>query len=165
MVILFREFPFAISTVAIFKIYSSEKIVRFNIGRMRRGEGGRGRRRDIGVRFNSNEPRNCFTQSAIICLKILPRTTHSPFDMIRNIIQCASPSVFDCAPIVQLLMVTTRHAGYLFLGPCVIKRDRHVRANARLSHRHLCECKSKEWINEHNSCNTKCNGQNFVICQ
>lgn len=92
-------------------------------GRARK-EGGRGR--DIGVRFNSNEPRNCFTQSAIICLKILPRTTHSPFDMIRNIIQCASPSAFDCAPIAQLLMVTTRRSGYLFLGPCVIKCDRHA---------------------------------------
>lgn len=50
------------------------------------GEGGRegGRRgSEIGVRFNSNESRNCFTQSAIICLKILPRIRERVRRLIR----------------------------------------------------------------------------------
>jgi len=87
------------------------------------GAKGGGRR----VRFNSNEPRNCFTQLAIICLKILPRIREWLavwYD--TNIIQCASPSAFDCAPIAQLLMVPERPSRR------VIKRHRMcMRARTR----------------------------------
>lgn len=68
MVSLFMSFPFTISG------YDIQNIRRKNCSlpsARPRSAGWRGG--EIGVRFNSNEPRNCFTQSAIICLKILPR--------------------------------------------------------------------------------------------
>lgn len=114
MITLFHEFLFAISAVAIFKIYSSEKLfvstgtsASMANGRDGGGAEGEGERlvyvsiamsREIALR---NRPLFAWKFCRV-------SANESPFDMIRNIIQCASSSAFDCAPIAQLLMVTTR---------------------------------------------------------
>lgn len=148
MVSFFTSFRFHNFWLPIFKIFVG-KIVRSRParpfrravewpGKGRGGTGGREGGRVIGVRFNSNEPRNCFTQSAIICLKILPRIPRT----VRRLIWYEYYSM--CIAERVWLRADRTIIDGAALSPRVIKCDRTdarayiTRENARTAS--LCKC-------------------------